>query len=99
MSNLKDWGSFVIVSRTGLVVRTGQRGEVFGWLSDADFGIEDFDEAMEALNSDGWHHSFHETEEEALALAREGICCHGKYYYAPAAEVEDEDDEDSQPSP
>jgi len=95
--NNNDWGYFVVVSRTGLTVCAGKRGEVFGWLSDFDFGIEEFDEAMEALNSDGWHHSFHATEEEALELAREGVYCHGKWYYAPAAEVED--DEVSRPSP
>lgn len=91
MSN-NDWGYFVIVGRTGVSVRAGKRGEVFGWLSGADYGIEDFGEAMEALNSDGWHHSFHETEAEALELAREGICCHGKWYYAPAAIIEDDEE-------
>lgn len=95
--NSNSWGYFVLVSRTGLMVRCGKREEVFGWLTGEHFGIDDFGEAMEALNSDGWHYSFHQTEEEALELARAGIYCHGKRYYAPAPEVEDDDEEEPQP--
>lgn len=80
--NINEWGFYVIVTRTGLTVRAGRRGEAFGWLSDADADITEFEDAMEALNSDGWHHSFHPSEAEALELAHAGVWCHGQHYDA-----------------
>lgn len=80
-NNLTSWGYWVIVNRTGLTLRMGKRIEVFSWLRDDDFAIDNFDEALESVNSDGWHHSFHETEEQARTLANAGVYCHGRHYY------------------
>jgi hypothetical protein len=97
-------GYFVNVSRLGLTVGSAKRCEVFSWLSDDDWcaicgerenyadSPEHFQAAIDALNSDGWHFSWHETESDALEFGRAGIRCHGQIYYAPDAENEEGDE-------
>ena len=74
-------GYYVVVTRTGLVIRCGSKALAMTWANE-----DTFEGAMGALNADGWHVSFHETLEEAVALAREGVCCHGKFYYLKESE-------------
>ena len=90
--NTTEFAYFVIVNRTGIVVRCVEKNEVFKWLDDDGFALifseeadawsdeEKFQAAIDTLNADGWHVSVHKTEDEALAVAKAGITCHGKWY-------------------